>query len=141
MPSGSSIRRLAKYSHDTADGDDEAMIAPPTTSNCGPELAIMPGVAVPRKPRISASNAMRSGVATLLPRRKTRTDSCSSPAMPTVAATISAASWASCRQPSSAIITPINAMLNRSGEKAVSAKRACAFNNAIMTVTGPAKAR
>ena len=43
MPSGSSIRRLAKYSHDTADGDDDAMIAPATISSCGPELAIMPG--------------------------------------------------------------------------------------------------
>ena len=27
--------RLAKYSHDTADGDDEAMMAPATNSNCG----------------------------------------------------------------------------------------------------------
>ena len=45
MPSGSSIRRLAKYSHDTADGGDEAITAPATTSNCGEALAIMPGIA------------------------------------------------------------------------------------------------
>ena len=29
------------------------MIAPATISNCGPALAIMPGIALPRKPRIS----------------------------------------------------------------------------------------
>ena len=61
--------------------------------------------------------------------------------MPTVADTIRAASSGACRQPSSATITAISAMLNNSGEKAVSAKRPCAFNSAIMTVTGPAKAR
>ena len=38
-------------------------------------------------------------------------------------------------------MTAISAMLNSSGENAVSAKRPCAFNSAIMTVTGPAKAR
>ena len=61
--------------------------------------------------------------------------------MPTVAA-IAVAAWpASGRQPSSAIITAISAMLNRSGENAVSAKRACALMSAIITVAGPAKAR
>ena len=39
------------------------MIAPATISNCGPLLAIMPGIALPRKPRISVSNEIRSGVA------------------------------------------------------------------------------
>jgi hypothetical protein len=38
-------------------------------------------------------------------------------------------------------MTAISAMLNSSGENAVSAKRPCAFNSAIITVTGPAKAR
>ena len=38
-------------------------------------------------------------------------------------------------------MTAISAMLNNSGENAVSAKRPCAFNSAIITVTGPAKAR
>ncbi len=33
----------------------------------------------------------------------------------------------------------ISAMLNRSGENAVSAKRPCAFNTVIITVTGPGK--
>ena len=61
--------------------------------------------------------------------------------MPTVAAITSAAWAASCSQPISAIITDISAMLNKSGENAVSAKRACAFNSAIITVVGPAKAR
>ena len=61
--------------------------------------------------------------------------------MPTVAAIVSAAKPASCRQPSSTIITAISAMLNSSGENAVSAKRACALNSAIITVAGPAKAR
>ncbi len=141
MPSGSSIRRLAKYSHDTAEGEDEAMIAPPTTSNCGAELAIMPGMALPKKLRMSASKEMLSGVAMLQPRRNTRIESCKNPAMPTVAAIAAAAKAASCRQPSSAIITDISARLNRSGENAVSANRCCAFISAIITVTGPAKAR
>jgi hypothetical protein len=142
MPSGSSIRRLAKYSHDTAEGDDDAMMAPPTTSNCGPPFAIMPGIALPRKPRMSASKAMRSGVATLPPpRRNSRINSCNSPAMPTVAAMIVAAWAASCRQPSSAVITDISATLNNSGENAVSANRCCALISAIITVAGPAKAR
>ena len=39
------------------------------------------------------------------------------------------------------VITAISAMLNKSGENAVSANRCCAFNSAIITVTGPAKAR
>ena len=142
MPSGSSIRRLAKYSHDTAEGDEDATIAPPMTSNCGPLLAIMPGIALPRKPRMSASNEMRSGVATLLaPRRNCRISNCSRPAMPTVAAMIVAAVAGSCRQPSSAIITDISAMLNKSGENAVSANLCCALISAIITVAGPAKAR
>ena len=38
-------------------------------------------------------------------------------------------------------MTAISAMLNSSGENAVSANRPCAFNSAIITVTGPAKAR
>ena len=38
-------------------------------------------------------------------------------------------------------MTAISAMLNKSGENAVSANRPCAFRSAIMTVTGPAKAR
>ena len=45
------------------------------------------------------------------------------------------------RGPPKAPVTAISAMLNNSGENAVSAKRACAFSNAIMTVAGPAKAR
>ena len=61
--------------------------------------------------------------------------------MPTVAATICAACTASGRTASSTAITAISAMLNNSGENAVSAKRPCAFNSAIITVTGPAKAR
>ena len=36
---------------------------------------------------------------------------------------------------------PVREALNNSGENAVSAKRCCAFNSAIITVTGPAKAR
>ena len=48
------------------------MIAPATTSNCGPALAIMPGIALAKKPRISASNETRSGVAMRSPRRSTR---------------------------------------------------------------------
>ena len=35
----------------------------------------------------------------------------------------------------------ISAPLNISGANAVSAKRPCAFNSAIVTVAGPAKAR
>ena len=58
-----------------------------------------------------------------------------------VAATICAACTASGRTASSTTITAISAMLNSSGENAVSAKRPCAFNSAIITVTGPAKAR
>ena len=61
--------------------------------------------------------------------------------MPTVAAITSAASAHPAARPSSAIITAISAMLNSSGENAVSAKRPCAFNSAIITVTGPANAR
>ena len=141
MPSGSSIRRLAKYSHDTADGDDDAMIAPATTSHCGPALAIMPGIALAKKPRISASNAARSGVATAAAAAQHDISNCNSPAMPTVAAIASAASAASVRQNSSTAVTAISARLNKRGENAVSAKRPCAFNSAIMTVTGPAKAR
>ena len=38
-------------------------------------------------------------------------------------------------------IAAIRAMLNSSGEKAVRAKRPCAFSRPISTVTGPAKAR
>ena len=99
MPSGSSIRRLAKYSHDTADGDADAITAPASTSNCGPALAIMPGTALPRKPRIGGSNEIRNGVARLPARlRHARTSNCNSPAKPTVAAMTSAASAASCRQ-------------------------------------------
>ena len=100
MPSGSSIRRLAKYSHDTAEGCADAMIAPPTTSHCGPALAIMPGTALAKKPRIGASNAMRSGVAMRWPPgRNTSTSNCTSPAIPTVAAITSAACAASvCRE-------------------------------------------
>ena len=45
------------------------------------------------------------------------------------------------RNISSTAMTAISAMLNSSGENAVSAKRPCAFNSAIITVTGPAKAR
>ena len=101
----------------------------------------MPGIAWPKKPRISALREMRNGVATLPPRRNTRIESCSSPAMPTVAAMTGAAKAASCRQKISAIITAISAMLNSSGENAVSANRPCAFKSAIITVTGPAKAR
>ena len=68
MPSGSSISRLAKYSHDTAEGCDDATIAPATISNCGPELAIMPGTAwrgtrasARRTTRAAASRAARRG--------------------------------------------------------------------------------
>ena len=61
--------------------------------------------------------------------------------MPTVAAITNAAIDASGRQTKSAIITAIKAMLNKSGANAVSAKRLCAFSSAIITVTGPAKAR
>ncbi len=39
------------------------MIAPATISHCGPELAIMPGMALAKKPRISLSKLIRSGVA------------------------------------------------------------------------------
>ena len=142
MPSGSSIRRLAKYSHDTAESDDDAMIAPPTASNCGPLLAIMPGIALPRNPRMPASYEMRSGVATLPPPRPhRRISNCNNPAMPTVAAMIVAAWAGSYRQPSSAIITDISAMLNKSGENAVSANLCCALISAMITVAGPAKAR
>ena len=48
------------------------MIAPATTSSCGPLLAIMPGIALARKPRISPSNDIRNGVAMPPPRRNTR---------------------------------------------------------------------
>ena len=41
----------------------------------GALLAIMPGIALPRKPRISLSNETRSGVAMLSPRRSASTDS------------------------------------------------------------------
>ena len=37
-------------------------------------------------------------------------------------------------------MTAISAMLNSSGENAVSANRPAALNSAIITVTGPAKA-
>ena len=57
-------------------------------------------------------------------RARPASDNCSSPAMPTVAAMISAASTASCRHASSAAIAAISATLNSSGENAVSAKRA-----------------
>ena len=115
------------------------MIAPATISNCGALLAIMPGIALARKPRISASNEIRNGVAMPPPRRSTSIESCSSPAMPTVAAMICAASTASCRHSSSTAITAISAMLNNSGENAVSAKRPCAFNSAIMHGHRPGK--
>ena len=91
MPSGSSTSRLAKYSHDTADGDEDAMIAPATIKSCGALDAIMPGTALPRKPRISLSNEIRKGVAMALPWRINRMESCNNPAMPTVAAMICAA--------------------------------------------------
>ena len=67
MPSGNSISRLAKYSHDTADGVDEAMIAPAMISSCGPEFATMPANPLRKKPRIAASNDTRSGAASLSP--------------------------------------------------------------------------
>lgn len=61
--------------------------------------------------------------------------------MPTVAASIHAAEDASACHSSSAAIVAISAMLNSSGENAVSANRPCAFSSPISTVTGPAKAR
>ena len=61
--------------------------------------------------------------------------------MPTVAAMICAARTASCGNAISTTMTDISAMLNNSGENAANAKRPRAFNSAIMTVTGPAKAR
>ena len=68
------------------------MIAPATTSNCGAALAIMPGIALPRKPRISLieGDAQRRCDAAAPAQHQDRT-SCSSPAMPTVAAITSAA--------------------------------------------------
>ena len=51
------------------------MIAPATMSSCGALDAIMPGTALPRKPRISLSNEIRNGVAMLSPRRSTSTES------------------------------------------------------------------
>ena len=96
MPSGSSISRLAKYSHDTAEGEDEAIIAPATISNCGPALAIMPGIALrEQRAHRPASNEIRNGVAIVPARRSSRIDSCRSPATPTVAAITSAAKLAS----------------------------------------------
>ena len=99
----------------------DAMIAPATISNCGAELATMPGSARARKPRISASKVTRSGVAMRSPRRRTRISSCSRPAAPTVAARASAAN-ARIRRGAmkNTIITAISAMLNSSGENAVS---------------------
>ena len=140
-PSGVSISRLAKYSQDTAAGAPEAITAPPTISNCGPELATMPGSAWRRKPRIAASNETRSGVAIAAPRRQTSISNCKSPAMPTVAASSKAVSAAWRGHSSSTIITPISDRLNSSGENAVSAKRCWALSTPISTVTGPAKAR
>jgi hypothetical protein len=117
------------------------MIAAAIISSWGPLLATMPGMAFAKKPRMSLSNETRKGAVALSPRRRIRISSCKSPAMPTIAARISAARAASCRQNSSTAITAISAMLNSSGEKAVSANRPCAFMTAISTVTGPAKAR
>ena len=103
-------------------------MAPATIKSCGAALAIMPGSARPRKPRISASNDTRSGVATRSPRRSTSTSNCSRPAMPTVAASdIAATPHLAAARANSTIITAISAMLNSSGENAVSAKRPCAF--------------
>src|SRR3984957_6527529 len=116
-------------------------MAPITMSSCGPAPAIMPGKALARKPRISESKATRSGVAKGPPRdREMRMSNCSSPAIPTVAAMASAASDASHRLKMRAIITAIKAPLNNSGANAVSAKRPCAFNSAIVTAAGPGKA-
>ena len=117
------------------------MIAPTTISNCGALVAIIPGTALAKKPQISLSKENRSGVATSAPRSNISVVICNRPATPTVAAMICAASAAPGCESSSAAMTAISAMLNSSGENAVSAKRPCAFNSAIITVTGPANAR
>ena len=117
------------------------MIAPATISNCGPALAAMPGIALAIKPRMEASNATRKGVATPAPWPIARIDNCNKPAMPTVEAIASAARLASCRQTNSAAMTEISAMLNNSGENAVSANCPRALDSASSTVAGPAKAR
>ncbi len=60
--------------------------------------------------------------------------------MPTVVASAGATMPASCRVTIKAIMTAISAMLNNSGEKAVSTKRLWALASASSTVAGPAKA-
>lgn len=116
-------------------------MAPATISHCGPELAIMPGIALPKKPRVSLSNVTRKGVARRALRCEPSINSCKRPAMPTVAASIHAAKRASACPSRRAAMAAISAMLNSSGENAVSAKRPCALSSPISTVTGPAKAR
>ena len=89
MPSGSSIRRLAKYSHDTADGEDDAITAPAMTSNCGPASGDHARYrSCAKKPRICASNEMpqRPWRCVAAAAASSRIASCSSPAAPTVAA-------------------------------------------------------
>ena len=140
MPSGNSISRFAKYSHDTAAGDRDATIAPAIISHCGPDDATMPGPTFANSARIGASNATRNGDAMVRPDNANVT-SCKNPAMPTVAAITKAASPASTRRSNRIAITAINATLNKSGENAVSTKRCCALSSAIITVTGPANAR
>jgi hypothetical protein len=90
MPSGSSTSRLAKYSHDTADGDADAMIAPATIKSCGALDChhARPGLAEKAADFLVERNPQRRRDA--LPWRINRMESCNNPATPTVAAMICA---------------------------------------------------
>ena len=101
----------------------------------------MPGIALARKPRISASKDTRSGVAMLPPRRRTRIEQLQQSGDADGGGDRKRGMRRILRERSETIITAISAMLNNSGENAVSANRPCAFNSAIITATGPAKAR
>src|SRR6478735_5041263 len=120
--------RQLRHQHGAHGDADDAMIAPATISHCGPELAIMPGIALAKKPRISLSKLMRRGVARRALCCDSSIRSCNKPAMPTVAASIHAATVASACQSRSAAIAAISVTLNSSGENAVSAKRPCALS-------------
>ena len=120
----------------------EAMIAPATISNCGPLLAIMPGMALAKKPRISCVEAKSAAASRCTRASREHQHQQLQQAGDADGRRQHHARQAGIRcQTSSIAITAISAMLNSSGENAVSAKRPCAFSSAIITVTGPAKAR
>ena len=93
------------------------MIAPATTSSCGPELATMPGTHGSKKLRISPSNVTRSGVAMRSPPAQDEDQQLQEAGDADGRRKRPAAKPASLRSRKSAIITAISAMLNKAARR------------------------